>query len=1073
MQSNRRQTNPAITFLASVRLSLSVIIATVLIGSFCLPASAADDASVVLYNRDVRPILSENCFFCHGFDEANRKSGLRLDTREGSTADLGGYQAIVPGDAHASEIMARVHSDDPDLRMPPTDSAYTLTDEQRQTLRRWINEGAEYQEHWAYTRLERPDVPGGVDKTQAIDKFLERRWQQEEATVSPEASPRTRLRRLSYDLRGLPPTYEEVQAFEADPSPQHLKAFIDRWMASLEYAEQQAVAWLDLVRWADTSGMVSDEPIASGAYRAYVIESIHRNKPFNQFSIEQLAGDLLPNPTDETLIASGYNRLVKTNCEAGVIEKEALYALKGEHVRAVGTVWLGSTTGCCECHDHKYDPFLAKDYYSLAAFFDDLVETGVYTPGDRRPPLHFVHDKQDDAKRDETLALEYERLKADIQHPNSELDAQQPAWETKISAVLKDKKARAEFNWIPALPLAAWEVEGDFEQTTHAGRAARVVAAEKGVFKRHLVAETMAGYFTRGEVFKTDEDGFYVDVYLDPKAPPRSIVVQILHGAYGRLGWKPEFDETYVWGPQTSGWPEKNGEWASEETTKRLGNLPEVGKWVRLRIPRKDLVKQDKWNVVGMAWAQDGGVVAWGDSGLQLSKSKVTELTLAEPAMRKWFDQPYDRHTYEKRHVLTSEAIKVAPEKRTELQNQLVREAFREQSQPGLLAKLRNAERLLFDHRRKAVPVLVSKSGQPKTTRLVNRGNFMDTTGPIVSPAIPEFLGSLDTGGKRATRLDFAKWIFSDENPLTARVYVNRLWAQFYGRGISETLEDSGSQGDWPSHPDLLDWLACEFRDSGWNQKHLVKLLVTSKAYGLSSKPVGEMAAVDPSNRLHARQGRHRHTAEEIRDTALAVAGLLCSSDTIPPESFFPYQPERYWNQSNKVMYGSRNMLWETSKKKSQYHRTLYTFWKRQNVHPTLLAFDAPTRQECTARRTKSNTPGQALALLNDPMFIEAARALAERTLAETATAADADQSGIRFAFQQTLQRLPSNQELEVLLSFLQQERTHYAKHQAAASELLEIGQQPLTSSLPHAEVAAWTSLSRSLLNLHEFLTRS
>ncbi|MEQ8617256.1 MAG: PSD1 and planctomycete cytochrome C domain-containing protein [Lacipirellulaceae bacterium] len=1040
----------------------------------CYPlvSTAAERDTTVLFNRDVRPILSENCYFCHGPDKDNRRAELRLDTFEGATEDRGDYAAIVPGKAEASELVARILSNDPDLKMPPSDSVYSLTDQQKETLRRWIEQGAEYQEHWAFRKLERPPVEGEVDGPAAIDTFLERRWRSEQAQPVEEATPRELIRRLSYDLRGLPPTYEEVKRFEADPSMAAFDRLVDQWMDSLEYAEHQAVQWLDLVRWADSSGMVSDEPIASGAYRAYVINAIRDNMPFDRFTIEQLAGDLLPNPTDEQLISSGYNRIVKTNCEAGVIDKEALYALKGEHVRAVGTVWLGLTTGCAECHDHKYDPLTAKDYYSLAAFFDDLVETGVYTPGDRRVPLHYVYQQDKKSELDKRLERQVAELYEQIHNPKDELaaklEANQSDWELDIRAKLKDAQQQVDFKWIPAVPHAPRQVGGEFDTTSWQGRTARVVTGESEKWKRHYIAESMTGYSKRD--FPGKEGAFYAEVYIDPDNPPEHLAVQILHGAYGRMGWKPDYDEAYYWGKKDKALFETAKDWMNPKRLVHLGELPKAGGWVRLRIPKSKFVKANDHECVGMAWAQRGGRVGWGESGWEVRADKAQELRLGETMIRRWREKPIYRMTFEKRMSLPKQALMTAAARRNALQKEIAQAVYFEQSQPELMTQLREMENQLYGLRRESMPVLVSKSGEPKETRLVNRGNFMDTTGPIVGPAVPEFLGSVGEDGKRPTRLDLAQWLVSEENPLTPRVFVNRLWKQFYGRGISETLEDSGGQGDWPSHPELLDWLAAEFVESGWDRNHMVKLLVSTNAYRLSSKPTPDLAKRDPGNRWHARQSRHRHTAEEIRDSALQAAGLLQLTDEVPVASFYPYQPKKYWEVSSKIMWGSRHMLWKTSEQASQYQRTLYTFWKRQNIHPALLAFDAPTRQECTARRNQTNTPGQALTLLNDPQFVEAARALAERTL--KAEAVD-DAERLRLAFEWTLQREPKQEELALLTDLLREQRRHYKNNPKAAQQLLEVGQIEAESSVDAAELAAWTIVSRGLLNLHEFITRT
>ncbi|QDT69285.1 Planctomycete cytochrome C [Planctomycetes bacterium MalM25] len=1052
-----------------IRLAFSVL-------ASLLTMAAAGRSDEVRYNRDVRPILSENCFFCHGFDKEKREADLRLDTFEGATADLGGYAAVVPGSPVESELLARVLSDDLDMQMPPSDSVYSLTDEQKEVLKRWVELGAEYEPHWAYRHLDRPEAPEASRGPGVVDAFLRRGWEQRGAQAVDEASPRELLRRLSFDMCGLPPKPGEVAAFEADPSPEAYRGFVERRIDSLAYAEHQAVRWLDLVRWSDSSGMVSDEPIASGAYRAYVIDSFRQNKRFDRFTLEQLAGDLLPNPTDETLIASGYNRLVKTNCEDGVIDKEALYALKGEHVRAVGGVWLGATLGCAECHDHKYDPITAHDYYSMAAFFDDLVEVGVYTPGDRRMPLHYTYQQTGDDRRDRELAKTQQRLYDEIHHDDASLGAAQTEWEKQTLAKLGDKEGGLDFVWHAGRRHTARVHRGDaYRQTDLDGRSARLVEAADGALHRHLIAEPFTGFLKRGHL-QADEDGYYVDVHLDADDRPQLLFVQHLRGAYGRLGWKSQFDETYYWGNDSTGLLAGETGWHGPENTKRMGAIPQgpgpdEDGWVRLRIPKSEAINVDFQDRIGMAWGQVGGKVGWGDSGLRLRVGKATELALAETLIRKWAEKPHYRNRYEERMTLAAQALRKKPEERTALQAEMLRDAFREQSQPELLQELRRVEADLYHLRSHSAPVLVSRAGDPKETRVLNRGDFMDESGPVVQPAVPEFLGSLPTGGRRATRLDLARWLVSDENPVTPRVFVNRLWSHFYGRGLSETLEDSGGQGAWPSHPELLDWLAAEFRDSGWDYNYMVRLLVLTDAYRLGSRPTAELAEADPSNKWHARQGRYRHTAEEVRDSALQAAGLLQRASDIPRESFYPRQPRRYWEVSSKVMYGSRHLDWNTSHDAEQHQRTVYTFWKRQSLHPTLLAFDAPTRQECTARRASTNTPGQALSLLNDPIFVEAAVGLSRRILRESP--GDSVEDRVRHAVRITLQRDAEPREVDLLVKLVATELDHYRQHPEAAESLLAPYANSNGPEEQSTETAAWASVARSLLNLHEFLTRS
>lgn len=1045
---------------------------------FVLATNATAD-DVVDFNRDIRPLLSENCFSCHGFDAQHREGDLRLDTFQDATKS----GAVVPGDPAASQLLVRILSDDPDEIMPPEDTEKHLTQDEIQLIQKWIMQGAVYQEHWAWRALERPVIAhsdaGAVGGADAIDALLRAGWKAEDAEPVGRATPRERLRRLSFDLRGLLPTSEDVARFEENPTNEEFFEFRQRWMAELSYAEHQAVRWLDLVRWADTSGFVSDEPIASGAYRAWIISAMHRNQPFDQFSIEQLAGDLLPDTTEEQYVASGYNRIVNTNCEAGGIEEEQLYKLKGEHVRAIGTVWLGMTTGCAECHDHKFDPFSSEDYYSLAAFFDDLVEAGVYTPGDRREPLHYVYGdarSQDDAE----LASKIEQLRSQIVLTNPAHEPTEALYRETFSA-LKDQHSRSEFVWIPARLPAARVIEGEYSNLRVDGRAARETVAGPAELRRHHAAELMTGFLSSGG-YETDpaKDAWFVDVWIDENNRPDMIGVQISNGRYGRVGWQGASYETYYWGNDTSGELANQQPWSDPARVKRLGDLPENSGWTRLKISYEQLIKPvngKSFEKTGVAWLHSGGRVLWGDSGQELRTDKVTALKLGETAIRKWWELPFNRQYYERRFGLVASAFRTATEKRSELQHELVANALSELAQPKKMEQLRQLESQLFELRSQGMPVLVSrKASVRKRTRLLNRGDYQDTTGPIVSPAFPKLLTSSgnrsttsgDAVGETLTRLDLAQWLFDEGSPLIARVYVNRLWHQYYGRGLSETLEDSGTQGDWPSNVALLDWLACEFRDSGWDRDHMVRLLTSTAAYQLSSKPSSDLSERDPTNRWHARQGRYRLTAEEIRDNALRVAGLLEKADEVPRHSFFPYQPSPYWTRSDKVMYGSRHLVWSTSQKRSQYLRSLYTFWKRQNIHPTMLAFDAPTRQECTAKRNITNTPGQALALLNDPIFVEAARTLAGRLTKIDGTTGERLDWMYRLAFQ----RLPTDEEREVLRELLNDQRATYEENQTDASKLMNNQELLPGAESNFVELAAWTAAARTVLNLHEFVSR-
>lgn len=1004
------------------------------------------------FNKDIRPILSENCYLCHGFDEKKRKGKLRLDTFEGATKlKRGGEAAIVPGHPEKSILIDRIETDDPDELMPPPDTVYKLTEKQKETLKQWIREGAEYEEHWAY-------LPIVGNPTSSIDVMLSKKRKEKKLSSGTNAQPRVLVRRLSYDLRGLPPTHEQVMQFEKNPSREHFEKIVDQYLSSKEHAEHQALKWLDLVRWANTTGMVSDEPFASEAYRNYVIQSYYDNMPFDTFTIEQLAGDLIEKPTTRSLVASGYNRIVKTNCEAGVIEEEALYDMKGEHVRALGTVWLGLTTGCAECHDHKYDPFTQQDYYNMAAFFDDLVEAGCYTPGDRRIPLYYVHDEKSKQLQDDKLYAELQQNYKKLYDFKSIEDTRYQAWQNEKVKSLKASDHLSDFVWLPAVLPYGHELSGDYKTVQKENKMSRKVTAQKGELKKHFIAETLSGFMGKGTGTGKKDKGLYVDVYLDSKTKPDWIAFQSLHGAYGRLGWKKSEVITFVWAESEEVYSHQKDRFNSD-VVKYMGPLPEADQWVRLYADQASL-KKAKWHYCGMAWLQSGGDVHWAESGLTLQKHQVEEFYMGEAGMRMFHEKPYHRMDYDKRFHWPAKIVKKKDADRTETEKELLRRCYLEEREPKLLSEIKQLESNLARLRANAQQALVSRAGQPKMTRVLARGDFMDKNGARAYPAIPKYFGKLNTGNKRATRLDLAKWLVSRDNPLTARVYVNRLWAQFFGRGFSNTLEDIGSQGEWPSHPELLDKLAQEFINSGWDSRRMIKRIVMTEAYQLSSMPHNSQLESDVENRYLSRQNRFRYHAEAIRDQVLMVSGLLHKTQILPKDSKFFYQPDAYWKLSSKVMYGSRHMLWDTSQGSEQHYRSLYGFYKRQNAHPTFLAFDAPTRQECSTHRSITNTPAQALTMLNDPIFVEAAKGLAMKVDVYQGDL----EAKIQYLFEKCLQRKASQSELNTIAKLYLEQTKYFEQHPDEAEQLLQ--------AEVRAELASWTVVSRVALNLHETFTR-
>lgn len=827
-------------------------------GLLLLTGPAVAQSRLVEFNRDIRPIFSENCYACHGPDQNTRKAELRLDTEQGAKSDRDGHPVIVPGNAARSELFRRIASEDVKHRMPPARVGKRLSAEQIETIRRWIDQGAPWQKHWSLLPAKRPPLPtvtGSTRPINAIDHFILDKVAQVGLKPAPEADRRTLLRRLSFDLLGLPPTPEQVDAFLDDTRSDAVERVVERLLRSPHFGERMALHWLDLVRYADTGGYHSDNHRDLALYRDWVINAFNRNLPFDLFTVEQLAGDLLPNATREQRIASGYNRLLQTTEEGGAQAREYTAKYAADRVRNVSSVWLGQTLGCAECHDHKFDPFTTAEFYSFAAFFADIREKPV-------------------GRQDQTL-----------------------------------------------LPLPDQE------------------------------------YLLRG------------------------------------------FDE----------------------------EIAPLQKLVNASTPE-----------------------------LEAAQLQWEEALLQKPAEERAKLVPKD--------LLT--VLDLEPEKRSQAQAQALATHYRTNVSPELKAERVKLVELLKrkqDFEKKLPSTLVSAAVAPRTMRVLPRGNWLDDSGLVVQPSTPAALNPLLVKDRRATRVDLARWLLTPDNPLTARVFVNRLCALFFGQGLVSTPEDFGAQGAWPTHPELLDWLAIEFRASGWDVRHLIKLLVTSRTYRQASAVPEAVRLRDPYNRGLARQGRYRLDAEMVRDNALAVSGLLIRK--VGGASVKPYQPAGYWAYLN---FPRRE--WQKDTGDDQYRRGLYTYWCRTFLHPSLVAFDAPSREECTVERPRSNTPQQALVLLNDPTYVEAARVFAERMLRE---GGDTDETRISFAYRHILGRKPTREEVGLLSDVLVKHLEQYRGDKQAATALLSVGDRLVPSDLDAVELAAWTSVVRVVLNLHETITRN
>lgn len=1000
-------------------------------------ALAQAGAREVGYNRDIRPILSDNCFHCHGPDASHRKAKLRLDGREEAIKEV-----IVPGKPEESELIKRIFTTDEDDVMPPADSHKKLSAEQKELLKRWVAEGAKYEAHWAYIPPARPEVPADAN---GIDALIQKRLKEIGLEPSKKADRRTLIRRLHFDLVGLPPRPSEVEAFEKNESPNAYKELVEKLLSSAHYGERMAINWLDVVRFADTIGYHSDNPRNVWPYRDYVIRAFNENKRFDRFTLEQIAGDLLPNSGQEEKVASAYNRLLLSTEEGGAQAKDYEARMLTDRVRAVGTGWLGQTIGCAACHDHKFDPITQRDFYSFGAFFADIKEPII---GKREDGMVVTTEEQ----RAELAKLdsEYNSLKEKFDGPHPNLAGQYADWQKREAAA----------------------------------------AAQEGLWTTLTVEKfDSAG----GEKFETDKNGVVSVKGKNPDKANWTARIKNLPNPVSaiRLDALPH-DSLPAKGPGRSG----NGNFVLTEVVARV----EKANGDRMTLPfasaRASHEQGDgeanpyKGYFAAAVIDNDAKGERWGWAILpNVGQTSQLVLELAEPVKIGETDTLTlevrfnygGAHTIGRFKLSATSSFDLArkpfikgPSLETaELLNKTRDEAEEKKlfahfkSVTPELAKMRSdleAQKKNRDAFAASLPrVLISESmDTPRTVRILPRGNFLVETGDIVEPALPGFLSGAKPE-KRLTRLDLARWIVAPENPLTARVFVNRLWKQFFGMGISKVLDDLGSQGEPPVNPELLDYLASEFVQSGWDIKHMVRAIVMSDAYQQASTPSEELRGRDPYNREIAYQSRWRLDAELVRDNALEIAGLLVKK--IGGPSVKPYQPDGYWENLNFPV-----RSYEASKGGDQYRRGLYTWWQRSFLHPSMVAFDAPTREECAAERNRSNIPQQALVLLNDPTYVEASRAFAARILKEC----NGDSAArIKWAFREALGRGASEQEVSTVLALVTKHIDEFGKDREGAKKFLEVGYSKAPENLDAAELAAWTNVARVILNLHETITRS
>ncbi len=1099
MRSHRRM-NPRIY----LPLWIAAAVAAPLAGA---PAARID------FNRDIRPILSDKCFACHGPDDGQRQADLRFDTRNGAFAERGGSAVIIPGDRSASRLYQRINHGVEAARMPPPAAERKLKPEEVERIGAWIDQGADWQTHWAYVPPKRPDPPQVGDPAWAespIDRLILARLELEGFEPSSPADKTTLLRRVALDLTGLPPTPEQVEAFVADRSPDAYEKRVDELLASPHYGERMAMPWLDAARYADTHGYHIDSHREMWRWRDWVIHAFNDNMPFDQFTVEQLAGDLLPDPTPSRILATGFNRNHMINYEGGAIPEEYQVEYVVDRIETTATVWMASTMGCSRCHDHKYDPFKQKEFYRFFAFFNTIGEKGLDgQTGNAAPVLELPSDEQKRRRQE----LE-ERIGAiEIKLSDDKIKPRQAGWE------------KTALDMIPTPPdkglVARWGFEEDLLED---------VGQETGATVRGELTYDEYGRLGRNVAFSGETHAEFGTAFAPRADKPFSLAMWVRVASFGSLRVLHKIEDTET---------RRGIELFVDEFTK-IGEPYELFRGQRIRVrlshqwPENAIevrtarhIRQGKWHQLTVTY--DGSASAAGLRFYVDGEPEETEtisdslsgpihndrpLGAGDKAVGPPFRGGLDGMRVYDRVLSPSEASNLAgdhpvrvmlanplegcpeyswrakqPAEESELSEEekeakkknrrLFAECGRRQEktrnyfltriatedEQRLYADLLNLDKQLT-HLKNEIPtvMVMSEMSKPRETFVLGRGDYRNQTAKVTA-GVPAVLNPLPADAP-PNRLGLARWLVDPANPLTARVTVNRYWQMIFGTGLVRTSEDFGSQGEPPSHPALLDWLAVEFVESGWDVKALLKKIVMSAAYRQSSRVTPEHLEQDPGNRLLARGPRFRLSAEGIRDSALAVSGLL--NREIGGPSVYPYQPPGLWEE---MAFGDvfSAQTYTPGSGKDLYRRGMYTFWKRTVPPASLATFDAPDREECRTRRARTNTPLQALVLMNDPTYVEASRHLAQRMILEAGD--DADQR-IAWAFRRATGRAPQPGETAVLASIAREQEADYRNVPEAARELITVGESKYDPNLDPVELAAWTTVAGTILNLDEVVTK-
>ncbi len=965
------------------------------------------------FGEDIRPLLSNRCFVCHGPDEAERAAGLRLDSAEGAFEDLGGYAAITPGDAESSELMLRVTSDDPDTVMPPPESGKPFSADEIERLRRWIDQGAVYDRHWAYKRPSPPVVPDTADggwSAGPIDRFVAAQHRRQGLTPTEDADRHALARRVAMDLTGLPPTWEQVTAFVADDHPAAYGRYVDSLLASPAFGERWARVWLDLARYADSAGYADDPPREIWAYRDYVLDSFNTAMPFDRFTIEQLAGDLLPDAGERQLIATAFHRNTMTNNEGGTNDEEFRNEAVVDRTNTTFAVWMGTTMACAQCHTHKFDPIQHEEYFQAFAFFNNTADAD---RRDESPTIEIYSERQKaDRKR---LTRQIRRTEEQLATPSTEVRQDHARWLSGFDEpptwhdVVPDSAASPQRKLVIAQDGTVTSDDGKSDRDTYTIR-----------FKVPPTRADRPIRFLRLRVPRQQKSNFVLTRLVSPTLSFERVVAD--HHQPGH----PPRRAIEAERPNQGGWAIGGQTGQVHDMTLELATPVAAGDEVELELQQQSGFKRHLLDAFQLQVSADDDAMAWGRLPIPIRDALNTAVA--------------DR-TDRQKTLLENHHRQVTPV--------LQPQRDRLERLKTLLAEIRPVT---------TVPVLAELPPTDRRgTHVQIRGNYQSKAAEV-GPATPAAFHPLDPGPDGSPdRLDLARWLIDPANPLTARVIANRHWEKLFGIGIVSTSEEFGSQGERPTHPDLLDHLATELTRGDWDVKRLLREIVTSRTYRQASIVDEDSSEADPDNRFFARGPRHRITAEMVRDQALAVSGLLSHKMHGPPVR--PPQP----NLGLKAAFGGATD-WTTSEGADRYRRGLYTTWRRSSPYPSMAAFDAPSREVCLVRRDRTNTPLQALVTLNDPVYVEVAQALARRVIGR----ARDDLDRVAWAFRHVLLREPSDQEAEHLAEFVATMADRYAEDPDAARQMAENPLGPLSGEAEPAEYAAWTVACNVLLNLDE-----